>query len=108
MAKTSFLGLDENIAGALTYVLGWLTGVIFYLLEKESRYVRFHAVQSIALFLPIHVIIIVLGYVPFFGWVISNLLGLLALVLWIVLIVKAYQGEWFKLPVTGDIAEERS
>ncbi|MFO7968072.1 MAG: DUF4870 domain-containing protein [Archaeoglobaceae archaeon] len=108
MVKTSFLGLDENIAGALTYVLGWLTGVIFYLLEKESRYVRFHAVQSIALFLPLHVVIIVLGYIPFIGWVISNLLALLGLVLWIVLIVKAYQGEWFKLPVTGDIAEERS
>lgn len=108
MAKTSFLGLDENIAGALTYVLGWITGVIFYLMEKESRYVRFHAVQSIALFLPLHVVIIVLGYIPFIGWVISNLLALLGLVLWIVLIVKAYQGERFKLPVTGDIAEERS
>ncbi len=108
MAKTSFLGLDENVAGALTYVLGWITGVIFYLMEKESSYVRFHAVQSIALFLPLHVVIIVLGYIPFIGWVISNLLSLLGLVLWIVLIVKAYQGERFKLPVTGDIAEERS
>lgn len=108
MAKTSFLGLDENIAGALTYLLGWLTGIVFYLMEKESSYVKFHAVQSIALFLPLHVVIIVLGQVPFAGWMLSQLLSLLGIVLWAMLMVKAYQGEKFKLPFTGDIAEQQS
>lgn len=104
MARTS-MGLEENIAGLLCYALGWITGIVFLVLEKENKFVRFHAMQSIATFLPLMVIVWVIGLIPFIGWAISPLIGLLALILWLILMFKAYQGEMYKLPVVGDFAE---
>jgi uncharacterized membrane protein len=104
--KTS-MNLEENVAGALCYVLGWLTGIIFYILEKDNKFVRFHAMQSIIVFLPLFIITLIFQWIPFIGWIISGLIGLLMLVLWLVLMLKAYQGEKFKLPVVGDIAEKQ-
>ncbi len=104
-AKTA-MGLDENIAGALCYVLGWVTGIIFYIMEKENKTVRFHAVQSIIVFLPLTIIVGIFQFIPFIGWAISGLIGLLMFILWLVLMLKAYQGEKFKLPIVGDIAEK--
>jgi len=110
-AKTS-MGLEENVAGALCYVLGWITGIIFYIMEKENKTVRFHAVQSIIVFLPLTIIAGIfqgiLLFIPFIGWAISGLISLLMLILWLVLMFKAYQGEKFKLPVVGDIAEKHA
>ena len=97
--KTS-MGLDENIGGALAYVLGFLTGVLFLLLEKKSEFVRFHAMQSTIVFLAV----LVISLIPFFGWLIAAL----SWILWLFLIFKAYQGEKFKLPVIGDIAEKQA
>jgi uncharacterized membrane protein len=107
MAKSS-TGLDENIAGALSYVLGILTGIIFFILEKESAFVKFHAMQSIIVFGVLWIASIILGMIPFIGGIFSLLLGLIGFVVWIVCIFKAYKGEWFKLPIVGDIAEEQS
>jgi len=110
MAKTS-MNLEENVAGALCYVLTWVTGLIFYLIEKENKFVRFHAMQSIIVFLPITILISIFSFMLWFfpfGWIISSLISLLMLVLWIVLMIKAYQGEKFKLPIVGDIAEKNS
>ncbi|MFW6120528.1 MAG: DUF4870 domain-containing protein [Petrotogales bacterium] len=107
MAKTS-LGLDENIEGALSYLLGWVTGLIFLLVEKDNKFVKFHAMQSLITFLVLTVIIWLFGWIPFFGWILSGLLGLLALIFWLILMIKAYQGEKFKLPVVGDIAEKNT
>jgi len=110
-AKTS-MNLEENVAGALCYVLGWITGIIFYIMEKDNKFVRFHAMQSIIVFFPLSIILgIVQGillFVPFIGWAISTLIGLFMFVLWLVLMLKAYQGEKFKLPVVGDIAEKHA
>ena len=105
MSKTS-LGLDENVEALLSYLLGWITGILFFLLERESRFVRFHAVQSIIVFLSITVLQAILPILPFLGSLFSTLLGVLAFILWIVLMVKAYQGEYFKLPIAGDLAEK--
>jgi len=105
MAKTS-LGLEENLEAALAYVLGFITGIVFYLLEKESSYVRFHAMQSIVVFLAIFILQWFFMFIPYFGWMISSFLGLVAFILWILLIIKAYQGERFKVPIAGDIAEK--
>jgi uncharacterized membrane protein len=102
------MNLDENIAGALCYILGFITGIIFYLIEKENKFVRFHAMQSILVFLPVWIIVWLLGWIPVFGWIVSGLLGLLSLILWLILMIKAYQGEKFKLPIVGDIAEKNS
>lgn len=112
LKSRSSTGLDENIAGMLCYLFGPITGFVFYMLEKDSRFVRFHAVQSIATFLPVWigyaVLMLVLGWIPFIGWLVrliaSVAIGLLALfMMW-----RAYQGDRFKLPFAGDIAERAS
>jgi len=99
MAKSS-TGLEENVAGLLCYIAGWVSGLVFFLIEKDSKFVKFHAMQSIITF----VAVVILAFIPIINWVI----GILALVLWIVLMIKAYQGEKFKLPVIGDLAEKWS
>ena len=104
MAKTS-LGIDENVEALLSYLLGWVTGIIFLLIEKESRFVRFHAMQSVIVFLSITVLQLLLSFLPFLGGIFSSLLGILAFILWIVLMIKAYQGEYYKVPIAGDLAE---
>ncbi len=103
-------GLDENVAGALCYVLTWVTGIIFLLIEKNNKFVRFHAMQSIIAFLPLTIIgyglrILIWSFSLF--WMISNLVWLVVLVLWLVTMYKAYQGEKYKLPIAGDIAENQ-
>ncbi|MGC9553823.1 MAG: DUF4870 domain-containing protein [Thermoplasmatota archaeon] len=115
MNKTS-VGMEENVEGALCYLLGWLTGLVFYLIEKDNEFVRFHARQSILVFLPLWILSFIFGGGFWFGggflwagWfilvVIGWLLWLVMFILWLVLMIKAYQGEKFKLPVVGDIAE---
>lgn len=101
------LGIDENIEGLLCYVLGFITGIIFLVLEKDNKFVRFHAMQSIAVFLALFVISMVIGIIPILGWLLSSLLGLVSLILWILLMFKAYQGELYKLPIAGDFAEKQ-
>lgn len=107
-APRSGTGLDSNVAGLLCYVLGWITGLIFLLIEKDDDFVRFHAAQSIVVFGGLTIVQIIFSVfifaVPglwFFYWII----GLVGLALWILLIVKAYQGEEYHLPVAGDIAD---
>ena len=107
MDKTS-TGLEENVAGLLCYVLGWISGIVFLLLEQENKFVRFHAIQSIVVFGAITVIQIILGFIPIIGLVLSYIIWLISLVLWIVLMVKAYQGQTYKLPWAGEFAERRA
>jgi len=109
--------MAENVAGLLCYVVGWVTGLIFYFVDKRP-YVRFHAAQSIVVFGGLHIVSIVLGM--FFGvsmfttgfagfsvtWAIIGLINIVAIVLWILLMIKAYQGERFRVPVAADIAEK--
>ena len=103
--KTS-TGMNQNVAGLLCYLAGWITGLIFFLIEKENRFVRFHAMQSIITFGSLTVIFMILGFIPFVGWMLMPILAILQLILCIVLMVKAYQGQLFKLPMIGDMAEK--
>ncbi|NJE55627.1 DUF4870 domain-containing protein [Thermococcus sp. 21S9] len=103
--KTS-LGMDENVEGLLAYLLWWLTGIILLLLEKESYFVRFHAMQSTVTFLFFTIAIKVFQIIPIIGWLIAYLLSLLAIIAWIVGMLKAYQGELYKFPIFGDLAEQ--
>jgi len=105
MEKTS-TGLAENVAGLLCYVLGWVSGLVFVLIEKENKFVRFHAFQSIVVFGVLTLAGIILGWIPVIGVVIGWLIWLLGLVLWIVLMVKAYQGTRYKIPWAGNMAEK--
>ena len=104
-SKTS-LNLDENVEGLLCYVLGWITGIVFLILEKKSRFVKFHALQSLITFAVLMVLAWVFMVIPFIGYIISWIIWVLTIILWIVLMIKAYQHEMFKLPVVGEIAEK--
>jgi uncharacterized membrane protein len=106
LGKTS-TGIQANVAALLCYVLGWVSGLIFFLIEKENKFVRFHAVQSMVVFGAATILSIVLT-VTVVGIALVPILGLLELILWIVLMIKAYQGEKFKLPVAGDLAEKNA
>ncbi|MBL7125026.1 MAG: DUF4870 domain-containing protein [Dehalococcoidales bacterium] len=105
MEKTS-TGLAENVAGLLCYVLGWISGLVFILIEQENKLVRFHAMQSIIVFGTLTIANFILGWIPFIGAFLIWLISLLGLVLWIVLMIKAYQGTKYKLPWSGDLAEK--
>jgi uncharacterized membrane protein len=107
MAKKSSINIDENIAGALCYVLVWITGLIFLLIEPNNKFIRFHAMQSILVFLPLMILQAIFMFIPFIGWIIGWLIGLLTFVLWIVLMYKAYNKEKWKVPIVGDIAENQ-
>ena len=99
---TSTSKKDGNTNALLTYLVGWITGLIFLLTEKEDQFIRFHAAQSVVTF----GILSLVGFIPFIGWMLTPLLAPIGLILWILLMVKAYQGERFKLPVVGEWAEQ--
>ncbi|GAA0453647.1 DUF4870 domain-containing protein [Alkalibacillus silvisoli] len=105
--KKSSTGLENNVAGMLSYLFGFVTGIIFLLVEKDSKFVRYHAFQSIFIWLSLFVISMVIGFVPLIGWLISLLLAPVGLIIWIACMIMAYQGKWFKFPVVGNIAEEQ-
>lgn len=115
-ASQTSTGLDPKLAGLLCYILGIITGLIFFLIEKSNDVVRFHAAQSIVFSGAVIVLWIVLMIVGLIltsiSWTLGNLFGLLSLVLWlglfvvwVVLLIKGYSGEKWKLPVLGDMAE---
>ena len=117
-------GMSENTAACLSYALGWLTGIIFFLIDKRP-YVRFHAAQSIVTFGGLHIIRIVLGMIFGMGFLFGGyghwgygtwgsfglgvallaIIGLLTFILWIVCMIKAASGSRFVLPISGPIAQ---
>ena len=126
IAKSS-TGLEENLAALLSYVFGWVSGLIFFLIEKDSRLVRFHAMQSLLLNVVAGVVAIALWIVLFVLFMIATqvsgalttLLGFVSILIWRVFIaaivigvvmclIKAYQGQYFKLPIIGNFAEKFS
>ncbi len=106
LGKTS-TGMQPNVAALLSYVLGFITGIIFFLIEKDNKFVRFHAMQAMITFGVLFVLQIVLGFIPVIGLILLPLVSIASLAIWIVLMIKAYQGEQFKLPIIGDIAEKQ-
>ena len=100
-------GLAPNIAGALCYLGGFITGIVFLMLEKDNKFVRFHAMQSIVVSVALIVASLVLGFIPILGWAVGLLLNLAGVVLWIMLMVKAFQGEEWEAPFVGKIAREQ-
>lgn len=106
--EASSTGLDPNLAGLLCYLAWFITGIVFIVIEKKNRYVRFHAFQSLAVFGALFVLSVILPVLPLIGGPLAFLVGVGSLILWILLMVKAYQGERFKLPLAGDWAEEQS
>ena len=106
------MGMQPNIEAGLSYVLGWVTGLIFFFMEKQNRFVRFHAMQSILFFgglTVIRIILSVIGAIAFLGfftgliWIAVSIIGVVG---YIVLLINAFQGKYFKLPIVGDYAEK--
>ena len=98
---------NENLLAAASYLLGFVTGIIILLVEKQNKFVRFHAMQSTILFGGIFVVNIVLGFIPILGWITGLLLSFVAFILWIVLMWKSFQGEMYKVPYVGELAEKQ-
>jgi len=108
-------GLTDNMAGMLAYLL--IPAIAFLVIEpyNKRRFIRFHSFQCIFLAIALTALSIVLGilwHIPFLGWLVLVLLwpliSLAELVLWLFLLYKAYQGQMFKLPVIGDMAEQQA
>ena len=116
MVKTS-LGLEENVEAALCYLGVWITGLLFYFIDDKNKFIRFHALQSILVFLPLTILALIFGGAfglihyeqgwYFFGWI-SWIFWILVVILWLILMIKAFQGQKMKLPVVGDLAEKNS
>ena len=101
-------GLQPAHAAAFAYVFGVITGLIFFFMEKGNRFVRFHAMQSICFSIGVCVLTLVVRMTPLVGGALAVLTQIAACVVWIVLIVKAAKGRWYRLPVFGDIAAKQS
>ena len=101
--ERSSTGLEENVAGFLCYLLGFITGIVFLIVEKKSHFVKFHAKQSTITFLGLFVISLIIGWIP----VIGTLVLILTLILWLLLMIKALQGKRYALSVVGKLAEEK-
>ena len=99
------INLSPNITGVLCYLGIWITGIIFFILEQKNRWVRFHAAQSIVVFGGLGIIYAILHWIPYLGVFFSVVIWIVGIILWIFLMSKAYNGERFKLPLAGDIAE---
>jgi uncharacterized membrane protein len=103
----SSTGLEENVAGFLCYILGFITGIVFLVVEKRSSFVRFHAMQSTITFLGLFVISMILGVIPILHLLVYPI-WILSLILWLILMVKALRGERYLLPIVGKMAEEKT
>ncbi len=105
------IGLTQNVAAGLSYVFGWVSGLIIFLTEKQNRYVRFNAMQSILFSGSLTVLSILfevllrLPFISILACIAWPLIGVVFFVGWIVLMINAFQGKYFKLPIIGDYAE---
>jgi uncharacterized membrane protein len=115
-AEKSSTGLEANVAAALCYIQP--IGVVFVFLEQSSAFVRFHAMQStfllaaaIVTWIAFSILSAIMIIVPILGWLFSALLWFVLaigmLIIWVMCLVKALQGERFKLPYLGDLAEQQ-
>lgn len=106
--STNLGGLDANVAAALAYL--WLVAILWLVIEpfNKDRFVRFHSFQALAFGVVSFIINIALGIIPFIGWIILVPVSLLILVGWLVCIFKAFNKEWFKLPLIGDWAMKQA
>jgi uncharacterized membrane protein len=116
----SSTGMSANVAGLLCYVVTWITGIVFVVLEKKSKFVKFHAWQSIMTFGVLTVVQIILSLIALIAlatfspglWLVLHVLGVIVWVvtvgLWIALMILAYQGKMWKVPGAGNWAEKRA
>lgn len=107
LGYSTVTGLDENVEAVLCYVGFWITGLIFLLIERENRFVQFHALQSILTFLPLSIGIYLIAWIPYVGWILADIGGFFSLFLTLVLVIMAWRGAKFRLPFSGKLAYEK-
>jgi uncharacterized membrane protein len=98
-------GPTARLLATLAYAGGAISGVILLVMEKRDRFVRFHAMQSVVTFVGVMVAHLVLTSLPLVGRLLSAPFVVAVVVLWIILMSRAWRGQWFKLPQVGDFAE---
>ncbi len=106
-ASTSSTGLNSNLAAALAYLFGCISGIVLLIVERDDRYVRFHAMQSTLTFLAALALTMIAGSLPVIGWLLRSVLSFATAVIWVFLIYKAFIGERYKLPYIGEMAERQ-
>jgi uncharacterized membrane protein len=97
-------GLESNVAAALAYSLFALTGIIFLIVEKKDKFVRFHALQSVLLDITLIAIYILL-LISIIGIFLIPVWWVMVFVIWIFMIIKAYNKEEYELPLIGKFAK---
>jgi uncharacterized membrane protein len=100
------MGMKARTAGVLCYLFAWVGGLVFLLLERDNRFVRFHAAQSILFFGTTSILGWVCSFFPFGLFGLGGVVGLVGFIGWIVLMVAAHRGRYYKLPLFGDYAEQ--
>ena len=107
MTTSRGTGLPSNIAATLAYAFGALSGIVFLMIERDDAFVRFHAWQSTLTFLGAMLLSLLVTSFPVFGTILNVALTAGLVALWVLLMVKAFSGERFKLPYVGEIAEQQ-
>jgi len=115
MEKKTSLGIPENLTAAISYVFFFISGFIVLILEKENKFVRFHAMQSFATFLLLwalsQILLFIGGFIPFIGTIGAGIcvriIRIICTILWLVCIFKAFKGKIFKVPVIGEVIEKQ-
>ena len=100
------MGMRARTAGLLCYLFGWVGGLVFFMLERQNRFVRFHAIQSILFFGSMSILGWVCSYFPYVLFGIGGVVGLISFIGWIVLMVAAHRGRYYRLPLFGYYAEK--
>ena len=103
----SSTGMQPNFAALLSYAFGIISGLIFFFVEKESQFVKFHAMQSICFSGSVLVLSLMFMIIPILGQLFLVILQLGVCVFWVMCMIKAYQGQWYRMPVVGDFAAKQ-
>ena len=110
--KQSF-STSRNLVAALSYLLGFITGIVILLVEKDDKYIRFHAMQSTLLFVGLLIINVIVDFIlkpidflGFLSTLINTGITIVGIIVWVISIYKAYNGEVYKWPYVGKLAEK--
>lgn len=101
---------NRNLVAALSYLLFFVTGIVILLVEKQDKFIRFHAMQSTVIFGALFIVNFVINMIipsSIIWSLLNGLISLVVLVVWLVSMIKAYQGQMFKWPIAGDFAEKK-
>ena len=103
----SSTGLPDNLAAFLCHLMPFVGGLVFLVLERKSRFVLFHALQSVLLFGSLFILHAIAGFIPVLGILLSIVLTVAGIFLWASLVISSLQRKWVKLPLIGDFAEHQ-